>query len=331
MTNEIMNKKVILAGILLLILTISIGAGVYYGVNRNQNKRSIAAGGSKTGCSDTCSGDPPTCSGDTKNGTSCSAVSVSGMPDNFDIWALDDQYHQANSKCTVRSGTTQADCTCDVPGGLTYCWMPLTYLAKNAGVQGRRFYMLVYDKATGGLIGGSKTEYVAFLDNGSSQSRWGYDTGHDGTWIVQNCGQRKEYHEEADLYSPGSWVETGNVLYAEAAGCNTTPPPPPPPPPPTPIGACQKVTPSKDLKTVKIGDKVTFTGYGTVTNPGSSDSIDQIEFTILKDSVQAVKQVVNTTLDTAGVWKATLDYTVSAAGSFSVQIRVHQSNGNWYQ
>ncbi len=92
---------------------------------------------------------------------------------------------------------------------------------------------------------------------------------------------------------------------------------------PTPAGACQRVTASKDLSTIKIGDTVTFTGFGTLSNPPSSDSIDKINFIISKDGAEASNTEVATTLDSAGVWKATKDFPITSPGSYSVRIRVH--------
>ncbi len=411
----------------LLILLVGLGIGTFLVQKKqSQSPQSKAASNGKSGCSDTCSGNPPSCSGNTTNGTSCSEVTVPGMPDNFDAWALDDQNYKSNTKCTVRPGTTTADCTCDVGGG-TYCWMPLTYLVKNVDNQGHRFYMLVYDKATGNQIGGSKTEFVAYLDNPSKQARWGYDSGHDGTWIVQNCGQRKEYHEQADLFSPGSWVDTGTVLYAEATGTGCNPPSqtavcdslavtPSSGTPPlnvtavltghtanggsiasykfdfgdgtSPVtqasptlahtfasagnftvkgfiidnkgnidggsgscqqtatitlqgtAACQMVAADKDLSALKVGDVVTFSGWGITSD--NIEQIDKVRFIIsntasggavLSDTTVAASR--DTSKDTSfggKAWKGVQAYTIPGPGNYSVSIMAHWvSKNQWMQ
>lgn len=102
----------------------------------------------------------------------------------------------------------------------------------------------------------------------------------------------------------------------------------PPPAPPVSVATCQKVIASKDLSIIKIGDTVTFTGYGNLTNPPAGDSIDKINFIILKDGVSVSNTEVNTTVESLGVWKATKDFTVTAAGSYSVRIRVHWLSKN---
>lgn len=99
---------------------------------------------------------------------------------------------------------------------------------------------------------------------------------------------------------------------------------------PASVGVCQKVISSKDLSAIKIGDTVTFTGFGNLTNPAADDSIDKIKFIILKDGVEASNTDVTTTADSAGVWKATKDFTITAAGSYSVQIKAHwKSKDQW--
>lgn len=97
--------------------------------------------------------------------------------------------------------------------------------------------------------------------------------------------------------------------------------------------ACQQVVADKTLTTLKIGDTVTFTGYGSLgTDQG--DSIDQIEFTFRKDNAVISTDTVATTRDTskdAGnlkYWKAVKSYTISQPGSYSVTIRVHWKNQN---
>ncbi len=112
--------------------------------------------------------------------------------------------------------------------------------------------------------------------------------------------------------------------YTFTTGAAVTPPPS--------VATCQRVIVSKDLSTIKIGDTVTFTGYGNMTNPPAGDAIDKINFIILKDGVSVSNTEVNTILESAGVWKATKDFTVTSAGSYSVRIRVHWlSKNSWLE
>jgi len=235
------------------------------------------------------------------------------MPDNLDAWALDDQAHQQGAHCTVRPGTTIADCTCNITNGVPYCWMPLTYLVKNNGNQGHRWYMLVYDKKTNQLIGGGKTNYVAYLDNPSKVPRWGYDTGHDGTWVVQNCGERKEYHEEADLYSPGSWVETGQIIYAEASGCPT------PTPTPTPVLSCTDLTvtpaPTK-------GQKIVLTCTGTSV----PDPINHFEFRVSVNGGTPNSLPNASAVKVDNTYKGEIEYTIPDYGCYKIECRACTSN-----
>lgn len=97
--------------------------------------------------------------------------------------------------------------------------------------------------------------------------------------------------------------------------------------------ACQQVTPSKSLDQIKMGDTVTFTGYGSLgTDVG--DSIDQVEFTLIKDNAVVSTDPVNTVRapekDAGNLkfWKATKDYTISQPGSYNVKIRIHWKNQN---
>lgn len=97
--------------------------------------------------------------------------------------------------------------------------------------------------------------------------------------------------------------------------------------------ACQMVQSSKPLNTIQIGDTVTFTGYGSLgTDVG--DSIDKIEFTLVKDnagiSTDVVDSVRASEKDAGNLkfWKGTKAYTITQPGSYSVKIRVHWKNGN---
>lgn len=104
----------------------------------------------------------------------------------------------------------------------------------------------------------------------------------------------------------------------------------------TPVAACQMVSADKDLTTIKTGDVVNFTGYGSLSSGSDADSIDKIEFTITKDGVaqNIPNPIVNTVRapekdqGTVKFWKATKSFPVALAGSYSVKIRVHWTGPN---
>lgn len=97
-----------------------------------------------------------------------------------------------------------------------------------------------------------------------------------------------------------------------------------------PTASCQNVTADKDLSSVKIGDTVTFTGKGTVTD--STDSIDEINFIILNGTTSVFNDNAPATLDSGNTYKATKSITINSAGSYSVRIRVHQKTADkWYE
>lgn len=97
--------------------------------------------------------------------------------------------------------------------------------------------------------------------------------------------------------------------------------------------ACQMVQADKDLSKINLGDTVNFTGYGSL-GADQGDSIDKIEFTLVKDNAAISTDSVDTTRATEKdsgnlkFWKATKTYTISQPGSYSTKIRVHWKNGN---
>ncbi|MBI3887834.1 hypothetical protein HY310_02090 [Candidatus Microgenomates bacterium] len=361
-----MNFKIKIFGVIsfFILLTAVVAASVYFGVKKNQDVRSRATAAGKMGCSNTCSGDPSnscagnTCKIDTQSGYydctggDCRSVTVTGMPQTMNAWGVPNPTYNQPVTCVARD-STKADCTCEASAGKNYCWLSLESLVKNVDMQGHRWKMYTYDKDGKPVAGG----YVLYDDNNTKQNRWG-NSFFNGTDGVQNCNVKKEYREEGDIYSQGSWVETGQVIYTTAAGpgcalaCNETCDASHACPSNltcdttsgkcrnpaclaqtscscvVPVAACQKVAANKELTKIKVGDTVTFTGFGTLTNPATGDSIDKIEFTILKDGVTAVTQEVNTTLDSAGMWKAVFDYNIISAGTYTVKIRVHWLSKN---
>lgn len=106
--------------------------------------------------------------------------------------------------------------------------------------------------------------------------------------------------------------------------------------PPPPVAACQRVITDKNLSSIKVGDTVKFTGFGSITNPATGDSIDKIKFILIKDGAVVSSTDVNTTLDsmseTTKTWAATQSATISDGGSYSMQIQTHRASDNsWLQ
>ncbi|MCL4398071.1 hypothetical protein M1403_03565 [Patescibacteria group bacterium] len=119
------------------------------------------------------------------------------------------------------------------------------------------------------------------------------------------------------------------ILCDGASACKLTATVKTPPVPPAVTAACQNVQADKDLSTLKVGDTVTFTGRGTLTNNQTAGSaIDKIKFIVLKDGTEVLNTDVNTTQETGAndvvqTWKASQAYTITAAGTYSVRIKVH--------
>lgn len=309
-------KTVLISGGLFL-LGVGLSTGIFL-VTRpaSQDIRSKAAASGKVGCNGGttdvncpgcagCTGMPPACTG--KNCTG--SVTVPGMPDTMNAWGVVNPTYNQPVTCTSRD-SQKADCSCQVSGGVPYCWMGLETLVLNGGNQGHRWAMYVYDKATNRLTSGGPTTWVLYDDNPSSSSMWG-NSKFLGTSSVLHCGERHEYREQADLYSPGSWIETGQVIYAEPTGCSAPPPS---------NASCQRVTADKDLTGLKLNDTVTFTGFGATSS--AAEKIDQINFIISTPSGEVSNTNVTPSFD-GSLWKAIQSLVVRFNDAYTVRIRVH--------
>ncbi len=318
------HRKAFVLGALAVFFLIGLVVSVYL-VQRQQSQslQSKAVSSGKAGCNGGttdvncpgcagCMGMPSACTG-----TNCTgSVTIPGMPDTMDAWGVVNPTYNQSVTCTSRN-SQKADCSCQVPNSGSYCWMGLESLVLNGSNQGHRWAMYIYDKTTNQLKSGGPTTWVLYDDNPSGSSMWGNSTFF-ATGSVLNCGERHEYREQADLSSPGSWGETGQVIYAEPTGCNASPPV---------TASCQMVSADKDLTKVKIGDTVKFTGYGSVSS--DTDKIDKIAFILTKDGTpgpdSAVDAIRAPDKDSGNTkfYVATQSAQISAVGSYSMRIKVH--------
>lgn len=102
---------------------------------------------------------------------------------------------------------------------------------------------------------------------------------------------------------------------------------------------CQLVSPDKDLTKIKIGDTITFSGWGQVSS--DKDKIDKINFIILKDGQPltggdtTVDTVRDTSKDSGTLmsYKGTQTFKITDPGKYDIRIRTHWlkdgADGGW--
>lgn len=292
--------KIVGAVVLLLFLTVGIGVGVYFGVNRNQDIRSKAAG-----CTGLWPADP--------NDACAKAVQVPAQ--NAPDVSLTPDFHWVYEGCAAPSGCTSYSASVFLVEGSSYVSnkpFARADVPANVAPNWGNSSVPVYDAKFSDF---KMCDYGVVWPNDP-------DTCHtDRQPQLTTLKPGTTYWWRVTPYFEGTVhaEQTWNYTFSTKAA-------------PSPLAACQKVTASKDLDKIKIGDTVTFTGYGTITNPAAGDSIDKVEFTILKDGTQVLKQTVDTIKNVTGDWEGSLGYNVTLSGSYSVKIRVHrQSTDTWLE
>ena len=173
-------------------------------------------------------------------------------------------------------------------------------------------------------------ETRTFTASGTGTGNLTYNWTVTGGTLSSNTGQTVTWTAPATPSSGQTWTikatakdELGQV--AANSNCTTTFSYSP-----APVAVCKKVEADKDLSTIKIGDVVTFSGYGNIVG---NDILDKVNFRILKDGLEIDNKTVAAILDplsagTTKVYKGTTQYTVISSGSYSVIIKVHQKNAD---
>ena len=305
-----MNKKLLLGVIAAVILAAGLIAGIFL-VRQSQDIRSKA-----TGCDSRWPADPGTTCGRTTQFPAQGTASVSLTPDFH--WDYGGYRTEDNGQCVQPTGCG------------TYAVS--VYLTEGSPT-GQAFARADIPAGTTPVKDAAFSSFKA-CDYGNV---WPNDPATCHTDRQPNIPPLKPnttYYWKVTPFFDGvvHAEQTWNYNFTTGSPAPTPPPiPPPTPPPPAPIAACQRVSADKDLATIKIGDTVTFTGSGIITNPGTDDAIDKIQFIVMNGTTIASDTTVDTVADGAGVWKATQSFTVKDPGSYSVQIKVHSKKDNTWK
>lgn len=169
--------------------------------------------------------------------------------------------------------------------------------------------------------------------NGGSIASYKFDFGDGSTPVTQGTGTLAHTYATAGSFTVKGYVtdDKGNIG-GGLGSCQTSVTV-------TLQGtvACQMVSADKDLASVKIGDVVTFTGYGITSD--AVEQIDKVNFIIstpsgmLSDTtVAAVRDMTKDTSSGGKAWKGVLPFTVPGPGNYSVKIKVHWvSRNQWME